>query len=705
MECLYKDSLISLYGNETIVSFINRNSSEEIFEELYVNLFNDNERKHSKDLYAFENFYIKYYRIIKDENVKRKLENVIQSLYSCVDISNIPNISALSEASNLFKSTFTRQEYLKIFATPEQQNKILETKKAIAYYANQIASKYNMYFDKKIELIKNGLDLNTDEELKKYELTDSEKQLLINFFKISKTPNEFIESVQEKYFVDLVSEPDGRTNNIHEKEFLTFYAINNFYKTSLNEIPELSYEYNEEEKETGASAFGTDFINFNISSNLNGTNLDLVQTACHELEHIIQSRKIKKETNFNDLGYYYLIYELNRIFPQKGNSFDEEYHNNYEYMEIEIDAEKVANSKLRIYIEDSLFKKYGLSTDKLKYRIDEMNENVENRRPTFISRKKLNGNSVPTYHYNISRLEEIIGNNKDLIDKYPILKTIFDKDGKIVGEDEILKNKPINNHIVIDYISNLLYINKLENYDISTFTNEEKCNFVLNISNVFENELKKIKSIINNPNNLSKENGTISYVDDLNMINRITKIIGQNMDVIENNDLSPNVFQQLEVIMNKINEKKSEFELYFNNENAHPVYFVLLNNLSDTLNKINNSYILAKYNRNIKIRSEYINLNNLYEENDRIIQQLISNCDSEFLNYDIVDNLGNTIHISEFISNYIRNNMINGKIINLNGDELDINDIINYFYELYRNSKKMVSEGSVMNSNDSDKHL
>lgn len=707
MECLYKDSLINLYGDEVIVSYINGNTSDEIFEDLYVNLLKDNDRSKTNSLYAFENFYIKYHASIKDNMINKKLDEVIQSLYSSISMSNIPNVEALATASSFFKSTFTRQDYLKKFATEEQQKDILKTKQALGYYATQIANKYIVYFDKKMQLIKNGIDYKNNLDLKNTELSENEKKLLINFFIIQKSDSPIIQEIQEKYFVDLLSDPYGKTDNIYEQEFLVFYAINNFYKTSLTDRPELSFTNDIDEINVGGYATGSDFININISSNLNETNLDLVQTACHEVEHIIQSRKIKKDIMYNDLGYYYLIYELNSKYPQNGNNFNQEYKINYEYMEIEIDAEKVANSKLRIYIEDSLFKKYSLPTDKLNHRINKMNENVENRRPIFISRKILDGKSVPIYHYNISRLKSIVSQHSELVEEYPILESIFKKDGSLKPIEELLKNKPVENKIITDYILEEIYLNKLNDFDLTNFTSSEKTNFINNIANSFENELKKVKSIIENPDNISKQNGSDSYIDDINMINRIVKILIHNMNVIEDNNLSPNVFYQLKSIINQIDANKKNVELFFQKPNVHPAYMALFEYLNNSLVELNKNYELARYNKMIIMRKEYIDNNNLHEVNENIIQTILSNSNFEkdFLGFIIKDNLQDDISVKDFINDFVNNNMINRKITNFNGDEISINDVLNYFYQSYSESKNKANDIDSLSVGNTGRHI
>ena len=696
MGCLYKESLINLYGEEVIESFISSNSSDVLFE-LYENLLKDKDRDHNKSLYAFENYLIKHYDTINNDDFKNKFNDVIENLYDAVSMCNIPNVMALTNASSFFKSTLTREELIEKFANDNQKIEIRKTKQAMLYYGKQIAEKYDKYFERKIELIKNGIEIEQDNELKKYELNFNEKKLLINFFSIIKNNRsdslEWARNIQEKYFVDLLSDPDSLTTNIYEQEFLVTYAINNFYVLESLDKIELSFTNDIVNKNIGGYATGSNFINVNVSSNLNKTNLDIVQTACHETEHIVQAKKIKKNANYNDLGYYYLICELTRKYPQEGNDFDKEYNENYEYMEVEIDAEKTANMKLKVYIED-LYKKYSLDTTILNHRINELNENVEKRRPTFISRKRLSGKSVPIYHYNIERLSQIIQEHPNLISEYPMLNIIFNKNGKLISIEDILKQKPINNQLARDYILNQIYNNKVNELNTDEYNQEERINFIDNISICFEKEIDKIISFIKNPQIIKKnDDGPIAFVDDVNMINRLTKIFSYNMDFIENNKLTYNVFLSINNLLNIFNDNMINIERMMNSNNIYQQYFIVIKGVMDKVNDLNYKYNLYRYNDFCNVRRNYVLNNNLLATNERIVEMLINQnkYDDDFLNYRFMDNTGNLISVSEFINTFVKYNMIDNKVINFNRNDIPIESILDYLYQLYNQSKELAN--------------
>lgn len=94
----------------------------------------------------------------------------------------------------------------------------------------------------------------------------------------------------EKYFINLISDPYDAESSIIEKEFLVRYAIKNFYILSINKTgrPEIGITDDNTQKNCGEFAKGQSFINIYTESVLNGTNIDTIQTGCHEYEHLNQ---------------------------------------------------------------------------------------------------------------------------------------------------------------------------------------------------------------------------------------------------------------------------------------------------------------------------------------------------------------------------------------------------------------------------------
>lgn len=696
MECLFKESLIDLYGEDVIIRFINDNNVDEIYE-MYDNLLKDDTRFSNSSLYAFENYLIKYYDSMDNPDIKFKFQAIIDKLYETISRSNISNIDELIRVSNLFRSTLTRQDILAKFASKKQKEEILKTKQVMAYFSYRIAKKYDIYFERKISLISQDKVYVSDEELKKYELSFSEKKLLINFFFIlKKLPSKYMEwaiQTQERLFVDLISEPYYNSFNSYEKEFLTLYVINNFFVLEDLGRPESSFVRDDDNPYTGAYASGDYFIDINLSSNLNMTNLDTVHVVCHECEHLYQSKKSKSEFLNNTLGYYYLMYKLPRLFPQEENNAQKEYDDNYEYIEIETDAEKTAYFKLRAIL-PNLYKKYGLNTEKLEYRIAKLAEIFNKRRPIFISRKVLAGKSVPVYHYNLTRLSQIISGHPELVSEYPMLTLIFNENGQLKDIQDILRQKLPTNQLVTDYILDCIYSNNLPDIKVRQYSSDEQINFIDNISNAFENELAKLHDFIKNPSYIYKKDASVSLVDDCNMILRLTKIIEANMEIIEDKNLKPRLFSKIKMLIRTYDENIDTINEKLTAPNINGSYKKITKVIVDRLRSLWNRNEIYKYNSLVELRKSYIIDNNLLDRNQEYINHLKESIgfDNPFWQYKIKDNLGQVVSLDEFLNTFVKTNMINGNILNYNRDEVSVDLLIKYFYKCYNTRLKTVSQ-------------
>lgn len=698
MECLYKNSIIDLYGDETIIEYLREESVEDIFEELYLNLFEEKDRKSTKSLYAFENFVIKYYDSLDDEIIKTKCDSIIDKLYTCLSISNISNTAILSNASNLFKSTLTRTANLNKFADENKQKEVLATKKVLYTYAMKYAEKFNIYFNKQTELIKNGINTYNNKELKSLELTDDEKKILLSFFSIQKTNTpdslEWVNDIQEKYFLSLVADPISNTNNINEKEFLVTYAIKHFYSKNYNVDPEYSFEYIADKEGLGGVARGTDFITINFSSILNMSNLNLVETACHEAEHIAQSKiDYKKDLN-NSLAYQYMIRLICGIYPQKYNISDNpekdlETNENYRYMEIELDAEKIGIFKLKSYISDYLFRKYNLDTSSIDHRIDVLNQELRERLSPMLANKKLNNESVPVFHYNMVRMKEIISNHTDLIKKFPVLELLYDVDGNIKSVSEIFSGKPLKNQMYLDFMLEAVYNDEIKTIDINNLSTDEQRNYMENLSNCLDYELDKISDFVSNPIYFRKDNTYLLFKANIIELNKLIEQIENNINILEKGEMNLEVQTKLNRVIELMNQNKEKI----NNMLIHPqipdIYINSYNKIKNKLCILNRKLEINTYNLMCNRRKNYVLNNSLKEKNEFIIKNIQDsiNFDDDFYNYVIQDNLGTDVTLQDYLNNFVVYNMLDGNVTNFYGEEIPLSAIIYTAYQRYCDEK------------------
>lgn len=689
MSKLYKEGLIALYGEDVISAYIDDNTSEEIFE-MYLNLLKSENRDNTKSLYAFENYLIKYYDTMSNPDVKRKFDDILKMVYDAVDFNNIPNVHALAESSSFLKSTLTREEYISRFASNEKAESIRKTKSVLLYYGNSISDKFEKYFNKKNSLMTNGEDYKNNAELENLKLTEEEKKLLLNFFSIYKAKNndDRFNIIMEKYFVDLISDPYGNESSVIEKEFLVRYAISNFYILESVGMPEIGIINDNDQKGLGGVAQGQSFITVNASSNLNGTNLDIIQTACHEYEHLVQYSRSKKEAQYNDLGYYYMIYALPNNYISNN-----EYDTNYEYMEIELDAEKTANEKLHIYLEP-LFKKYNLDVSKLNYRINKMKENVNRRRPLFNSRKQLDDKSVPNCYYNIEMLKRIVNGKPEIISEYPILKEIFNEYGTIKNIDELLFNNQKDNKIISDYIVSEIYSNKLNQIDLSSKSYEQIENFWNNISTAFAEVTNMLKDFVNNPDNLSKENATNSFVDLFNDVGRFVNVINSNFESVRNNNLTPKLFYSIKSVLKIYSDNIEKLESSLVKENINSAYYLIVKNIFEKLSSIDKKYDDYRFDTELEGRKKFIVENNLLDVNNALVENLkqgILSSNADLLNYRFKISDNEEVSVEKFLDNYAKQYLIGDEILLKDYGKVSMQQFLAYLNNQLSRTKELDS--------------
>ena len=691
MEKLYNDGLINLYGEQTAIRFIMDNTPEDLFG-LYENLLDDVDRENTKSLFTFENFLIKHYNSITNQEVKDKLSAVLNMLYDSIDYKNIPNDRALSTASNFFKCTLARNTFINLYASDEQKEGIRKTKEEISKLFKKIVDKYKQYFDKKINLINAGIDYSNDSELKNMELESSEKSLLLNCF-ISKDLIDDInlEDIKEKMFIDLISDTYNISHSIDEKEFLARYAMEHFFESDFVGMPEVSVANDLEERCLGGTAYNGCYIYINGSLIVNSYNIDIIQTACHEYQHIVQH---KSKNRNNDLGYYKMIRDLPNNYID-----DNEYETNYEYMEIELDAESTAYKKLFNYL-NPLFKKYNLDVTLLNEYLDKLYRKFDERRPVFNSRKELNGESVPYYKYNIEVLEKIIKEHPEVINEYPVLNNIFDLTGNLKDFNSINLNGDYCESIIADYILYLNYNKSFDNYNFDNKSEEELNNFFDLISIAFDKIGNLLCNLLDSPNNLYSNNATESYSDLINEVWRLYKIVNNNFNIIINNSLKPHLFMTINRILESYIANYNNLESFFSSTEVNDAYFkyiiLIIKSLSDIKKKYNN-YI---FEEELKERKDFVIKNNLLESNSVLVEKLKDIDDKEFLEHKFILNDETEISFEDFLDNYVKYNYIDGEILIKRYGKVPLMDYFEVLVNNYNNPVEQVENEEIEKSLD-----
>lgn len=562
----YKQSLIDFFGDDNVREWIKVETTEEIYESVFERLLQDSYMsvQKNKEKVAFENYVIKNIHEELNPEVKQKMEDVVKRLYNQMMISNIKNVEQLAHLSDLFKSKLLRTDAINQMASPEQADGILKTKLALAQNAKKIAEKFAKYFDLQIQSAQDGNSPEQSEELKRLSLTDDEKKILINFMMITKNDNQkenkWIEDVKEKYFVSLLIDPYGLTDNKHEQEFIGYYTSEYFYKLEGIDRSEIGYVWDKKDDEVVFGFASNDFyININMA-NIH-SNLDLVQTVLHEKQHLVQSNNLHNGI-FNKKSYYYLLNEITRNYPQEGNTGEKEYDDNYEYMEIELDSEDTSYKNLRTQV-TSLLQKYVEDVTKTEFRIDKMIEQHRKRRYIPSATKKLNGKNVPQFAYNISRLKQIVADHPEVLNKYPMLHRIFGEDAKIKNINNIIGESfglVKFTDMIDDVILNEVYENKFDNIDLSNLSEEERENANNNLSHAFRKVIKNNMLCIDT----LLVRGTVeSQKMNINLLSRFLKYGKSNREIFEGN------YTDLRIMVQKFAEHEDKID----DRNPFKVYY------------------------------------------------------------------------------------------------------------------------------------
>ncbi len=145
----------------------------------------------------------------------------------------------------------------------------------------------------------------------------------------------------------------------------------------------------------------------------------------HEIFHIYQRQCIEN----NIIKLECLIDALEFINREQDESF---YVDNYDILHFEITAEIAGIYLSKDFIEDIINRK--LSKDEYDY----IKELFVNNNPKQLDRYNNDLELIKHLNYLISNISEYIKNNLKLLDRYPVLQTIFNKEGNIRDIEDIV---------------------------------------------------------------------------------------------------------------------------------------------------------------------------------------------------------------------------------------------------------------------------
>ena len=231
----------------------------------------------------------------------------------------------------------------------------------------------------------------------------------------------------------------------------------------------------------------------------------LSQTLYHEIQHQRQGEYSKNKyitlTTFQ--------YACRKLIPQVfGKKFDE-YKENYMYKEIETQANLIGAHKSYLLAEE-----YNLEA-KEYHKIARKDYAKKFSKSVHIDEFGIASDVV---NFNINNLREIVGNNPKVLKTYPVLGTIFTKEGELKSFNEFIKDyadliqnkesESVNrlyNYLFKYYLYNSRDLG-IDLFDIEFDTFNEKLTYLIMLEDYIINELTSLINIFDTINKYDLKN-------------------------------------------------------------------------------------------------------------------------------------------------------------------------------------------------------
>ncbi len=235
----------------------------------------------------------------------------------------------------------------------------------------------------------------------------------------------------------------------------------------------------------------------------------IMMVAFHELTHEYQKNKAKDKVCTSSGISYIIKNVLNSSLSktdEEGNTMFSEYSTNHDSTEFEIEADEESWRQCKTFIAEHQ-RKYSYSKDENNFMELELmcQKNAEeiNVRRLFSLKKSADNSLTPYAEYDIKNMIEIVKNNPNILERFPMLKTFFNNTGYL-NDKVIFENiTDLSNGLgleannsglefatyMIDYGSNHI------NYIISTGKLKENQieNLMINSYNVIHQNVEKIR--------------------------------------------------------------------------------------------------------------------------------------------------------------------------------------------------------------------
>lgn len=340
------------------------------------------------------------------------------------------------------------------------------------------------------------------EKIKKGErTTNEENNLFFNFLMKNIT-------TENKNIINLLDDVYGRLlllpniNNLKGKEFVLRYTAHLARKdlgippvevyltnTDLSGISYSKGNYGTSYGNTGIISINKELVDKNITPIPNIPSIiKFMQTVCHETKHSSQAYKC----SINDLSYESFEWLRNCLFKKFLSKEDfDEYTINYSHNEIERDANLYG-----WHMTEKLLNKYAPSRKKELESI--ISANIGEFYKEALANKRDTQKRMPKEYYNSSMMDKIIKTNPDLVEKYPQLSYIYQKNGQRKSFIELIEasnllSKSTNSldisKIFYDYFISDIKSGVLSTININSLGKEKQYTLFKQIGNIIINEI------------------------------------------------------------------------------------------------------------------------------------------------------------------------------------------------------------------------
>ena len=489
-----------MYNQKIIDSFGEKQLEQLFFNERLLSVdINDNRSEYIRFYFTFQHFLIKAF--INGYNRDLCLK-YIKKYYN--DFSNNPHLFCDSRLLN--DKTIDM-----FFGNSPQNSKIKEFRNN--YYNDKIL---NIIYGKK----QNG-GLTAEESNKYY----ARLVLLIN--KNNKATQDFL----SKEIEEIIDTEFSKLTDMQLKfycEYVSNYAVGD---RDLKTVVKIGVT---DPTNRGYNSKNYIFINKSAFSSIEL----LTKTVCHETRHAIQNEESRGLITLSAFEQ-----AQNQLFCKYLNTKEyNSYHRNYQYSGIEIDAELVGHTSASIFF--TMFNKQEMAT---KVR--------ENRRQTTDNRNDYsvmidsNNKAFNVDEFIVTNMDNIIKNNKEELNNYPVLKKIYNEDGTRKPFTELMSGrmheKVDNRGIFNNYIKYDISNDKLNDIDLSNLSSDTINNYIGSLSYLYRDIANELNGYFQDDRNKYNEKQVVFATNYKLLLSfKLLKYINDNYDIIMNNTKNIGFYNQ-----------------------------------------------------------------------------------------------------------------------------------------------------------------